>query len=188
MVKAKGELAPITKPLRAFILETASQGIISPALIAQKCKAQRNKNVSASQVKEVLNAAGPDALKAIREKCIVKSRASRKQKDLWLKRLLKMEQVAYKDAMNPSDKMSGNSIAALRNSWAMIYRQVVQYQEKKGNVPEQSSENAALLAIVRELYFVMTVEQHVVFDPKLKEKLGKEWDRIISSIDKEEVV
>ena len=188
MVKAKGELAIITDALRAFMLKKASQGTISPALIAQKCKAQWNKNVSASQVKEVLDAAGLDALKAIREKDLAKRRASRKQQDLGLKRLLKMEQVAYKDAMNPSDGMSGNSIAALRNSWAMIYKQVVQYQEKKGNAPEQSSENAALLAIVRELYLVMTVEQHVVFDPKLKEKLGKEWDRVISSTDREEVV
>jgi Mg2+/Co2+ transporter CorB len=185
MVKAKGDLAVITDALRAFILKKASQGTTSAALIAQKCHAQWNKNVSADQVKQVLESAGPDALKAIREETKAKSQASRKQKDLGLERLLKMEKVAYRDAMNPSNGMSGNSIAAL-NSWAMIYKQVVQYQEKKGNAPEQSSENAALLTIVQELYLVMTPEQHAVFDPRLKDKLGKEWDRIIGSADKEE--
>ena len=186
MVKAKGELAIITEALRRFILLKAAQGTTSAAIIAQKVKAQwAGKNISADQVREVLESAGPDAIKAIREESIAKARAGRKQKDLGLERLLKIEKQAYKDAMNPTNGMSGNSIAALRNSWASIYKQVVQYQKEQGSKPEQSNENAALLSIVQELYLAMTIEQHALFDPRLKEKLGKEWDRIIGTKEQE---
>ena len=185
MVKAKGELAVITDALRKFILTEAAQGTTSSAIIAQKVKAQWNKNVSADQVREVLEAAGPDAIKAIREEMLNKTRSSRKQHDLGMEVLLKIHKLQLKRIMECDKNASGNSFAALCNAQRETWKEIIKHQERLGAKPQQSSENAALLTIIQELYLAMTVEQHVIFDPKLKEKLGKEWDRIIGTKEQE---